>query len=86
MAAATIRTIFAQPAADAVRTQLDAVADMLGTQFPKVKEMLLAAKDDLTSFAVLPGAALEEDPVHQPPGADQPRGQAPHRRRPGLPQ
>ncbi|MGY3204548.1 IS256 family transposase [Streptomyces sp. TE5632] len=54
MVAATIRTIFAQPTADAVRTQLDTVADMLGTQFPKVKAMLLEAKDDLTAFAVFP--------------------------------
>jgi putative transposase len=55
MAAATIRTIFAQPTADAVRTQLDTVADMLGKQFPKVKDMLLEAKDDLTAFAAFPG-------------------------------
>ncbi len=27
---------------------------MLGRQFPKVKEMLLEAKDDLTAFAVFP--------------------------------
>ncbi|WP_411143448.1 IS256 family transposase [Streptomyces sp. x-80] len=54
MVAATIRTIFAQPAADLVRTQLDTVADMLGTQFPKVKAMLIEAKDDLTAFAVFP--------------------------------
>jgi putative transposase len=54
MAAATIRTIFAQPTADAVRTQLDTVADMLGKQFPKVKDMLLKAKDDLTAFAAFP--------------------------------
>ncbi|GAA4998446.1 IS256-like element IS1553 family transposase [Yinghuangia aomiensis] len=54
MVAATIRTIFAQPSADAVRTQLDQVADMLGRQFPKVKDMLLDAKDDLTAFADFP--------------------------------
>ncbi|WP_285530589.1 transposase, partial [Streptomyces lavendulae] len=54
MAAATIRTIFAQPTAAAVRAQLDTVADMLGQQFPKVKEMLLEAKDDLTAFAAFP--------------------------------
>lgn len=54
MVAATIRTIFAQPTAEAVRPQLDTVADMLGTQFPKVKAMLLEAKDDLTAFAVFP--------------------------------
>jgi putative transposase len=54
MVAATIRTIFAQPTAEAVRTQLDTVASMLGQQFPKVKAMLLEAKDDLTAFATFP--------------------------------
>ncbi|MFJ8540808.1 transposase [Streptomyces sp. NPDC093586] len=54
MAAATIRTVFAQPTADAVRSQLDTVADMLGRQFPKVTEMLLEAKEDLTAFADFP--------------------------------
>jgi putative transposase len=54
MVAATIRTVFAQPNAGGVRSQLDTVADMLGTQFPKVKEMLLEAKDDLTAFAAFP--------------------------------
>ncbi len=42
MVAATIRTIFTQPTAGLVRTQLDTVTDMLGTQFPKVQAMLLA--------------------------------------------
>ncbi|MED7829024.1 IS256 family transposase, partial [Streptomyces chiangmaiensis] len=51
MVAATIRTIFAQPDQAAVRGQLDTVADMLGTQSPQVKRMLLEAKDDLTAFA-----------------------------------
>ncbi|WP_405803488.1 IS256 family transposase [Streptomyces sp. NBC_00210] len=54
MVAATIRTIFAQPTAEAVRAQLDTVADMLGRQFPKVKTMLLEAKEDLTAFADFP--------------------------------
>ncbi|GAA3446724.1 IS256 family transposase [Planomonospora venezuelensis] len=54
MVAATIRTIFAQPAAPAVRAQLDTVADLLGRQFLKVKTMLLEAKDDLTAFADFP--------------------------------
>uniref|UniRef100_UPI003EB7E6A5 transposase n=1 Tax=Actinacidiphila sp. bgisy145 TaxID=3413792 RepID=UPI003EB7E6A5 len=54
MVAATIRTVFAQPTAAAVRSQLDTVADMLGTQFPKVKEMLLEAKDALTAFSSFP--------------------------------
>ncbi|MBV6700466.1 IS256 family transposase, partial [Kitasatospora aureofaciens] len=54
MVAATIRTIFAQPAEAAVRAQLDTVAEMLGKQFPKVSQMLLEAKDDLTAFAAFP--------------------------------
>jgi putative transposase len=54
MVAATIRTIFAQPHAPAVRAQLETVADMLGRQFPKVRSMLLEAKEDLTAFADFP--------------------------------
>ena len=54
MVAATIRTIFAQSSQDAVRAQLDTVADMLGQQFPKVKAMLIEAKDDLTAFSAFP--------------------------------
>lgn len=54
MVAATIRTLFAQPTAEAARVHLDTVADMLGEQFPKVKEMLLDAKEDLTAFADFP--------------------------------
>jgi transposase-like protein len=54
MVAATIRTVFAQPTAEAVRAQLDTVADMLGRQFPKVRDMLLDAKEDLTAFADFP--------------------------------
>ncbi len=52
--AATIRTLFTQPTAEAVRTHLGTVADMLGCQFPKVKDMLLEAKEDLTAFADFP--------------------------------
>ncbi|MEU2264741.1 transposase [Streptomyces sp. NPDC019645] len=50
----SITEVFAQPTADAVRTQLDTVADMIGRQFPKVREMLLEAKEDLTAFADFP--------------------------------
>ena len=56
MVAATIRTIFAQADAEAVRTQLHTVADMLGRQFPQVKDMLLKAADDITAFAAFPVA------------------------------
>lgn len=54
MVAATIRTIFAQTSNQAVTSQLHTVADMLGRQFPQVKDMLLNAADDITAFAVFP--------------------------------
>ena len=54
MVAATIRTIFAPPSAAAVRTQLETVVDMLGTQFLRVKAMLMEAEADLTAFAAFP--------------------------------
>ncbi|MFD7628558.1 transposase [Streptomyces sp. NPDC059851] len=53
---------FAQPNADAVRAQLDNVADMLGRQFPEVKEMLLEAKEDLTAFADFPNQHWKNGP------------------------
>ena len=56
MVAATIRTIFAQPGAKAVREQVDAVADMLAGRFPAVADMLLGAKADITAFADFPEA------------------------------
>ncbi|GAB2899586.1 hypothetical protein GCM10027074_77730 [Streptomyces deserti] len=54
MVAATIRTIFAQTTAKAVRTQLDVVADMLGRQLPQVKAMLVDAATDIAAFADFP--------------------------------
>jgi hypothetical protein len=48
MAATTIRTIFAQPGPDQVRGQLEAIAGMLGRQFPRVEAMLREAADDIT--------------------------------------
>jgi transposase-like protein len=56
MVAATIRTTFAQTTGEAVRTQLNVVADMLGRQFPQVKTMLLDAATDITAFADFPPA------------------------------
>jgi putative transposase len=54
MAAAAIRTIFAQPDAAHVREQLDVIAAMLGRQLPKVETMLRDAADDVTAFADFP--------------------------------
>jgi putative transposase len=46
MVAATIRTIFAQPDAAGVHTQLHVVADTLTAQFPQVARMLTDAETD----------------------------------------
>ncbi|MEU4643591.1 IS256 family transposase [Micromonospora sp. NPDC023814] len=54
MAAAAIRTIFAQPDATHVREQLDVIAGMLGRQLPKVETMLRDAADDLLAFTTFP--------------------------------
>ena len=54
MVTATIRTIFAQPDADAARAQLRTVADMLAERFPQVADALLAAEDDLLAFSAFP--------------------------------
>lgn len=54
MVAAAIRTIFAQPDAEAVAEQLVSIADKLGRQFPVVEQMLLDAAPDITAFAAFP--------------------------------
>ena len=54
MVAAAIRTVFAQPDADHVRSQLDVIAGMLGRQFPQVEAMLRDAAEDLLAFTGFP--------------------------------
>src|SRR3954452_17323715 len=54
MVAAAIRTIFAQPDAEHVHSQLDVIAGMLGRQFPQVEAMLREAEDDLLAFTDFP--------------------------------
>jgi putative transposase len=54
MVAAAIRTIFAQPDPDHVRSQLDEVAPMLDAQFPDVAVMLRDAAEDLLAFCGFP--------------------------------
>lgn len=56
MVAATIRTVFAQPDAATVRTQLTTVAGMLGRQFPQVESMLRETAEDVTAVADFPVA------------------------------
>jgi putative transposase len=54
MVAAAIRTIFAQPDAHHVRSQLDEVARMLAAKFPDVATMLTDSAEDLLAFAEFP--------------------------------
>ena len=56
MVAAAIRTIFAQPDAQAVSHQLDSIATKLGRQFPDVEAMLRDAGSDICAFAAFPQA------------------------------
>jgi putative transposase len=56
MVAAAIRTIFAQPDAAHVRSQLDEITSMLAGQFPDVAAMLDAAAEDLLAFTHFPQA------------------------------
>ena len=60
MVAAAVRTIFAQPDAEHVRSQLDMIATMLGRQFPSVETMLRDAQEDLLAFASFPVAHLKK--------------------------
>ena len=54
MVAAAIRTIFAQPDAEAVAEQLHSIAEKLGRQFPAVEQMLIEAAPDVLAFASFP--------------------------------
>ena len=54
MVAAAIRTVFAQPDAEHVHSQLDVIAGMLGRQFPQVEAMLRDAAEDLLAFTAFP--------------------------------
>src|SRR5215203_5498851 len=54
MVAAAIRTIFAQPDAEHVHSQLDVIAGMLGRQFPKLERILRDNAEDLLAFTSFP--------------------------------
>jgi putative transposase len=56
MVAATVRTIHAQPDADATRAQLHAVVGMLEDRFGKAAEILAAAESDVTAYSAFPRA------------------------------
>ena len=54
MVLAAIRTIFAQPDAASVRSQLDEVVDKLAPRFPVAAAMLADAREDLLAFTAFP--------------------------------
>jgi hypothetical protein len=54
MVAAAIRTIFAQPSADAVAAQFDRIVATLEPQFPIVAAMFVDARHDLLQFSGFP--------------------------------
>ncbi len=54
MVAAAIRTIFAQPDADAVAAQFERITATLEPQFPEVTAMLHDAREDLLAFSAFP--------------------------------
>src|SRR3954465_5289042 len=56
MVAAAIRTVFAQPDAQHVRSQLDEVARMLDVKFPDAATILRDACEDLLAFTGFPVA------------------------------
>jgi putative transposase len=56
MVAAAVRTIFAQPDADHVRSQLGEVVRMLDDRFPDIAAMLADAAEDLLAFTSFPQA------------------------------
>lgn len=56
MVAAAVRTIFAQPDADHVRSQLGEVVRMLEDRFPDIATMLTDATEDLLAFTAFPQA------------------------------
>ena len=54
MVAAAIRTIFAQPDAEAVAAQFDRITTTLAPQFAEVVAMLTGAREDLLAFSAFP--------------------------------
>jgi putative transposase len=52
--AAALRTVFVHPGPAEMSAAWDRTADMFARQFPKVKELMDAAKPDVLAFAVFP--------------------------------
>ncbi len=56
MVAAVFRTIFAQPDPDTVAATWDQVRDQLGDRFPKIADLMDAAKTEVLAFSAFPRA------------------------------
>jgi len=54
MVAAVFRTIFAQPDPDTVAATWDQVRDQLGDRFPKIADLMDAAKAEVLAFSAFP--------------------------------
>jgi putative transposase len=54
MVAAAVRTIFVHTDTDELKATWDQVADTLGAKFPKVTELMHAAKTDVLAFSAFP--------------------------------
>jgi transposase-like protein len=65
MIAALIRTVFAQPDADAARTQLRAVVDQLAPYAPTVAERLQAMEHDMLAYTAFPIAHWSNNPIER---------------------
>ena len=86
MVAAAIRTIFAQPDAEPRPRTARRHRRHARPTAPQGRGDAARGRRRHHRVRRLPGRALEEDLVHQPARAAQPRGQTPHRRRRRLPQ
>lgn len=54
LVATVVRSIFAQPDADSVRTQHDHVVDQLDAKFPEAARLLAQAEDEILAFTAFP--------------------------------
>jgi transposase-like protein len=84
MVATAIRTIFAQPTADAVFSQFDRIVDTLAAQFPEVAALLVDAGVDLLAFSGFPIEHWRD--LASPARPVAPRSEVAHRRRRRLAQ
>jgi putative transposase len=66
-----VRSIFAQPDAEAVWAQFDRVVEQLAERFPAAAEMLADAGPDILAFTTFPQTQWKQIWVEQPAGASE---------------